>query len=202
VIMQGLGCYSLDNTPRAEGYGAVISALEQKGFVTMRVEKTGEGDSEGPACSDPGSLPDLEAAGWLAGLRALKQYDFVDPSKLKKSERESWAILPELVRLAGDHAKRVKEIRISNTMRLDEGAYETEGVWDSPHIVVKRSVLDSRRHFARVLLHEIAHASSGANHGSIPFMAAIDDLAALGAMEAARASLARAGDSTNSRGGA
>jgi alpha-beta hydrolase superfamily lysophospholipase len=82
MFMQGLGCYSLDNTPRSEGYGAVISALEQRGIVTMRVEKTGEGDSEGPACSDPGSLPDLEAAGWLAGLRALKQYDFVDPEKV------------------------------------------------------------------------------------------------------------------------
>jgi hypothetical protein len=82
LFEQGLGCYSLDNTPRNEGYGAVISALEQRGFVTMRVEKTGEGDSEGPACSDLGSLPDLEAAGWLAGLRALKQYDFVDPEKV------------------------------------------------------------------------------------------------------------------------
>ena len=67
---------------------------------------------------------------------------------------------------------------------LDEAQYETEGVWDSPHIVVKRSVLDSPRHFARVLLHEIAHASSNANHGSIPFMAAIDDLAGVAAVQA------------------
>src|SRR3989442_13846009 len=109
-------------------------------------------------------------------------------------------MLPELLRLAGDHAKRVKEIRISNTMRLDEGAYETEGVWDSPNIVVKRAVLDSRRHFARVVLHEMAHASSGANHGSIPFMAAIDDLAPLGAIEAATRSPRPPGASTSSRG--
>jgi len=71
-------------------------------------------------------------------------------------------------------------------MRLDEGAYETEGVWDSPNIVVKRSVLDSPRHFARVVLHEFAHASSGANHGSLLFMAAIDDLAGIAAVEAIR----------------
>ncbi|HKC18587.1 MAG TPA: hypothetical protein VKE27_03055, partial [Candidatus Dormibacteraeota bacterium] len=85
---------------------------------------------------------------------------------------------------AGDHARRVKEVRISNTMRLDEAEYETEGVWDAPNIVIKRSVLDSRRHFARVVLHEIAHASSGANHGSLAFMAAIDDLAGVAAVEA------------------
>ena len=103
---------------------------------------------------------------------------------MNAAEKKSWGILPEVLRLAGDHAKRVHEVRISTTMRLDEAQYETEGVWDSPDIVVKRSVLDSPRHFARVLLHEIAHASSNASHASIPFMAAIDDLAALGAVKA------------------
>jgi uncharacterized protein len=82
LIMGGLGCYSLDGTPRSEGYGRVIGALEEKGFVTMRVEKTGEGDSEGPECSDRSALPDLEADGYVAGLRALKKYDFVDPEKV------------------------------------------------------------------------------------------------------------------------
>lgn len=128
--------------------------------------------------------PILDLAGFVKTWNASFVYDFIDPAKLKRAERNSWSILPELMRLAGDHAKRVGEVRISNTMRLDEGAYETEGVWDSPNIVVKRSVLDSPRHFARVVLHEIAHASSNANHGSIPFMAAIDDLAALAAVEA------------------
>jgi hypothetical protein len=131
--------------------------------------------------------PILDIRGFVQVWNASFTYDFVDPSKLKHAERETWRMLPELLRLAGDHAKRVKEIRVSNTMRLDEGAYETEGVWDSPNIVVKRSVLDSRRHFARVVLHEIAHASSGANHGSIPFMAAIDDLAGLAAVAATSA---------------
>lgn len=82
LLMQGLGCYSLDGTDRKSGYGRILSALEEKGFVTMRVEKTGEGDSEGPSCSDLSATPDLEADGWLAGLRALKTYDFVDPAKV------------------------------------------------------------------------------------------------------------------------
>jgi hypothetical protein len=127
----------------------------------------------------------LDISGFVQVWNASFHYDFVDPAKLKGVERDSWSILPELFRLARDHAKRVKEVRVSKTMRLDEGAYETEGVWDSPNIVVKQSVLDSRRHFARVVLHEMAHASSGANHGSLAFMAAIDDLAGLAAVEAA-----------------
>jgi alpha-beta hydrolase superfamily lysophospholipase len=82
LIEQGLGCYSLDGTDRKSGYGRIISALEEKGYVTMRVEKPGEGDSEGPLCTDVTATPDLEAEGWLAGLRALKTYDFVDPARV------------------------------------------------------------------------------------------------------------------------
>ena len=82
MIEQGLGCYSLDGTDRKAGYGRIVSALEEKGYVTMRVEKTGEGDSEGPLCTDLTATPDLEAEGWLAGLRALKSYDFVDPARV------------------------------------------------------------------------------------------------------------------------
>jgi hypothetical protein len=137
-----------------------------------------------PKLRDINGNPILDLSGFIQAWNASFTYDFVDPATLNKKERESWVILPQLVRIAGDHARRVKEVRISNTMRLDEGAYETEGVWDSPNIVIKRSVLDSPRHFARVVLHEIAHASSGANHGSLAFMAAIDDLAGLAAVEA------------------
>jgi len=154
-----------------------------------------------PKLRDLNGNPILDIGGFVQVWNASFVYDFVDASKLNKSERASWDILPELLRLAGEHARRVQEVRISKTMRLDEGAYETEGVWDAPNIVVKRSVLDSPRHFARVVLHEIAHASSGANHGSLGFMAAIDDLAGLAAVEAT-SSRARRGASSSSRGGA
>lgn len=137
-----------------------------------------------PSLKDLNGNPILDLSAFVQLWNASFQYDFVAPSKLNAAERKVWRILPELLRLAGAHAKRVKEVLISNTMRLDEGQYETEGVWDQPRIVVKRSVLESPRHFARVVLHEIAHASSGANHGSIPFMAAIDDLAGVSAVEA------------------
>ena len=113
-------------------------------------------------------------------------YDFIDRSKLNKKEGgATWTILSELLRVAAITPRASVKVRISKTMRLDEGADETEGVWDSPNIVVKRSVLDSRWHFARVVLHMIAHATSGANHASLAFMAAIDDLAGIAAVEAA-----------------
>src|SRR5437764_11912538 len=44
----------------------------------MRVEKSSMGDSEGPPCS----TVDMEAErrGYIAGLKALKDYSFVDPN--------------------------------------------------------------------------------------------------------------------------
>jgi pimeloyl-ACP methyl ester carboxylesterase len=82
LIMGGLGCYSLDGGLTQEPYGPVIAVLAKQNFVTMRVEKTGEGDSEGPACTDPKATAELEAQGYIAGLKALKSYEFVDPTKI------------------------------------------------------------------------------------------------------------------------
>jgi uncharacterized protein len=83
LLVSGLGCYSLDSElMRDSGYGPILRTLSKQGFVTMRVEKTGEGDSEGPACTDAKATAELEAEGYLAGLRALKSYDFVDSGKV------------------------------------------------------------------------------------------------------------------------
>jgi hypothetical protein len=83
LLVGGLGCYSLDGTlNESRGYGPILSALVKERFVTMRVEKTGEGDSEGPACTDLKATAELEASGYAAALDALRSYDFVDPREI------------------------------------------------------------------------------------------------------------------------
>ena len=83
LIVGGLGCYSLDGTlNESRGYGPILAALVKDGFVTMRVEKTGEGDSEGPTCTDSKATAELEAGGYSAALDALRSYDFVDPKEI------------------------------------------------------------------------------------------------------------------------
>jgi uncharacterized protein len=83
LLIGGLGCYSLDGEiAKPTGYGPILAALAKNNFATMRVEKTGEGDSEGPACTDANATADLEAMGYIAGLQALKGYAFVDPSRV------------------------------------------------------------------------------------------------------------------------
>ncbi len=83
LLIGGLGCYSLDGVLTAEtGYGPILNAVAKNDFVTMRVEKIGEGDSDGPPCTDPRATADLEAHGYVAGLRLLKSLAYVDSSRI------------------------------------------------------------------------------------------------------------------------
>ena len=98
LLIGGLGCYSLDGEfSRPTGYGPVLSALAKNGFVTMRVEKTGEGDSDDPQCTDPQATAEREAQGYVAGLRLLKGYDFVDPGRVSIFAHSLGPLLGSLV---------------------------------------------------------------------------------------------------------
>ena len=86
LLIGGIGCYSLDGLLRPaelrHPYAKILDALTRAGYVTMRVEKSGMGDSEGPPCSDPRADFELEAAGYAAGLKQLDAMDSVDSKNL------------------------------------------------------------------------------------------------------------------------
>ena len=66
--------------------------------------------------------------------------------------------------MVGGLTKKVREVKISETMRPDFfSGNMTSGLWDpvSGSIIILRSQLKSLRDFAGTLLHEVAHAKSG-----------------------------------------
>jgi hypothetical protein len=72
--------------------------------------------------------------------------------------------------------RSVRDVAISETMRLEEHAYrEAVGVWDPDkgRIIVKRNQLSSVKAFAGTVLHELAHALSGATDISAAFEEAL-----------------------------
>ncbi|HZF68891.1 MAG TPA: PDZ domain-containing protein [Gemmatirosa sp.] len=81
LLVGGIGCYPVD-TPVGEpgAYQRVLYHLTRRGFVTVRVEKSGIGDSEGTACPDA----DLrtEVAGYVAALRATRALPDVDSARV------------------------------------------------------------------------------------------------------------------------
>jgi hypothetical protein len=82
LLIDGLGCYTLDPMKANSPYAHVLLALTHDGFVTMRVDKSGEGDSEGPACESDAATLDLAAKRSIAGIEALRNYDFVDATHI------------------------------------------------------------------------------------------------------------------------
>jgi dienelactone hydrolase len=81
LLIQGGGCGSID-TPFSIDIGqpALMHAIGTKGFVTMRVEKSGVGDSEGQPCPSIGYNEEL--AGYRAALSSLRTHPSVDPQQI------------------------------------------------------------------------------------------------------------------------
>ena len=83
----------------------------------------------------------------------------------------------EVLQLVGLDDK-IDEIRISETMRSLEDGWKAEGLWEpqNSRIVVKRDALRSKSRFVGVLLHEAAHAKSGASDQTREFEGGLTDL--------------------------
>ena len=100
------------------------------------------------------------------------RFTFVDPADFSDAERAVWDALPRIFAARGGRPRHVRDVRISETMRLMEGRYqEAVGVWERGEgcIIVKRTQLQSLPKFAGTVLHELSHALSGAPDMSLEF---------------------------------
>jgi hypothetical protein len=82
LLIGGVGCYSIDN-PAIGGIPSIkmwVDSLTKNGFVTIRVEKTGMGDSKGMPCSECDF--NTEKQSYLDGLKQLKSLPYVDKTNV------------------------------------------------------------------------------------------------------------------------
>lgn len=81
LFIPGYTCTSIDNLPDYHPYKRVIDAYVKAGFVTLRIEKSGLGDSENtPDCESCDLYDEIE--NFRVGLRKLKSLPYVDTSKI------------------------------------------------------------------------------------------------------------------------
>ena len=100
------------------------------------------------------------------------QFTFVSPDRLTLEERVIYDLSRPIMRLLTPRVTRVKEVLISETMRLNRyDNNEAVGVWEGEQqrIVVKRSQLQRKDRYAATLLHEYTHALSGADDETLEF---------------------------------
>ena len=81
LLIPGGGCGSID-TPFSPNLAqpGLMHTIGSHGFVTMRVEKSGIGDSQGPPCDSIGYREEL--AGYQAALSSLRSQPSVDPDRI------------------------------------------------------------------------------------------------------------------------
>ncbi|HET7013878.1 MAG TPA: hypothetical protein VFI65_08210 [Streptosporangiaceae bacterium] len=99
-------------------------------------------------------------------------FTFITTSDMTTAEREIWHKLPAIFATRGGRPSQVRDIRVSETMRLMDGRYqEAAGLWDEAagHIIIKRTQLQSLATFAGTVLHEVSHALSRAPDMSLDF---------------------------------
>ncbi len=100
------------------------------------------------------------------------QFTFISPDKLTPEERAIYSLTKTIMHLLTPRVTHVKEVLISETMRLNRyDNNEAVGVWEGEHqrIVIKRSQLQRRDHYAATLLHEYIHALSSADDQTLAF---------------------------------
>jgi pimeloyl-ACP methyl ester carboxylesterase len=81
LIIGGIGCYSIDVAADPQDpYLRLAHDLSRAGFVTMRVEKSGVGDSQGPPCRTVDFAG--EERSYAVALNALRADPAVNPKRL------------------------------------------------------------------------------------------------------------------------
>ncbi|MBV9718490.1 MAG: alpha/beta fold hydrolase [Candidatus Eremiobacteraeota bacterium] len=119
LLIGGIGCFSVDVASNSEdGYLRISRDLARAGFVTMRLEKSGVGDSQGPPCHDV-DFHD-EYASYAIALEALRRDPKVDPAHIYLLGHSIGTIIAP--QLALDH--RVAGIVVSEAVGRNWFEYE------------------------------------------------------------------------------
>ena len=100
------------------------------------------------------------------------EFKFITLSQLSFNELNNYQLIEKIYSIIGGKPKNVNQVLISETMQRDAYSFSpAEGLYQGleKRIIIKRSVLSNRQGFIAVLLHEIAHAISGATDSSRTF---------------------------------
>jgi len=91
------------------------------------------------------------------------EFKFVDPEDLNPSEKKIFDLTNKIFELIGGRPRRIKKVKISETMRKDPYTYrEVDGLWEEStgSIIIKRSTLKKLKKYSGTLIHETGHCIS------------------------------------------
>lgn len=80
MLIGGIGAYSVDGDFPGVAYGNIMGPIAKAGYVTVRIDKPGLGDSEGPIYTELPFSVELDA--YRQTLKKLPSYDFINADKV------------------------------------------------------------------------------------------------------------------------
>lgn len=148
----------------------MIDEARDNGYIIVTVPENLKSKIQGSRDISGNKIRDL---GYFAQERQDNfKFKFVDPMKLSIKEKQVYDSGNKLINLLGGFPKNVKEIRISETMVKDPLSFsDALGLYDEQNgrIIIKREQLEKTHDYLGTLLHELAHAISGASDVSRTF---------------------------------
>ncbi len=155
LYLQGVRTESVESPfDPASPTRALVSALVAAGFVVMRVERSGVGDSEGPTPRETGLAAEMDA--YRAALADLRAFDEVDPDRiLLFGHSFGGMVAPLLARetavagiaVFGTSARRWHDAMLGTTRRQRERGEEEMARWEELFDRVHRDGLTPARAF-------------------------------------------------------
>jgi hypothetical protein len=99
-------------------------------------------------------------------------FKFVQFNELNEVEKQNYNLVLKVFDLIGGKPTNIQKVMVSETMQRDDYNFRpSEGLHQSSEqrIILKRSILSDKKRFIAVLLHELAHAKSGATDATRAF---------------------------------
>lgn len=155
----------------------IVEKAKDEGYDIVTVPNTVKEKISGQA--DASGDPIMDVTQFKEEWDSSFEFKFIDVDKLTASEKEIFAKTDMIFKLIGGRPININEIKISETMRMEDYSFnEASGIWESStgRIIIKHSQLRSLNDYAGTLLHETAHAISGAPDVSSDFEKCLTDL--------------------------
>lgn len=119
-LIGGIGAYSVDGDFATAPYGTIMGPIAKSGYATIRIDKPGQGDSEGPAYPELRFDDELDA--YLQALRKAKTFSFVDKGRIAIFGHSMGGAFGPLL----DAQEKVAGIAVSGTIAKTWVEYQLE----------------------------------------------------------------------------
>jgi hypothetical protein len=148
----------------------MVEHARQDGYAVITIPENVKEKIRG--VRDLSGAPIRDLTTYAAEWNESFQFTFVSEKDLSGSERAVFGRTKAIFALLGGKPRMIKDVLISSTMRVETFSYhEASGVWEptTGRIIIKRDQLKSVEAYAGTLLHETAHALTGASDVSEAF---------------------------------